>query len=71
MLAFLKDQLKPGNRVAVFALTGPLTVFQDFTSDPGVLYAALQRYQPQIQEFTPTAPRKVNNVETTRAQRRH
>lgn len=51
MLAFVQQQFKPTDRMAVFALTGPLTVLQDLTSDPQVLYAALQRYKPQSQEF--------------------
>jgi VWFA-related protein len=52
MLAFVQQQLKPGQRLAVFTLTGPLNVLQDFTSDPQVLTAALQRYKPLAQEFT-------------------
>jgi VWFA-related protein len=51
MLAFVKEQFKPTDRMAVFALTGSLNVLQDFTSDPQVLYAALQRYKAQPQEF--------------------
>jgi VWFA-related protein len=51
MLAFVKEQFKPSDRMAVFALTGSLTVLQDLTSDPNILYAALQRYKPQSQEF--------------------
>jgi VWFA-related protein len=51
MLSFVQDQYKPGQRMAIFTLTGPLNVLQDFTSDPQILYAALQRYKPQPQEF--------------------
>ncbi len=51
MLSFVQQQYKPGQRMAVFTLTGPLNVLQDFTSDPQVLAAALQRYRPQAQEF--------------------
>lgn len=51
MLAFVQQQFKPTDRMAVFALTGPLIVLQDLTSDPQALYAALQRYKPQSQEF--------------------
>jgi VWFA-related protein len=51
MLAFVQQQLKPGQRMAVFTFTGSLYVLQDFTSDPQVLAAALQRYRPQSQEF--------------------
>ena len=55
MLKFLQEQYRPGQRMAVFALTGPLWVLQDFTSDPQVLYTALQRYKPELQKFG-TAP---------------
>jgi VWFA-related protein len=51
MLAFVQEQFKPTDRMAVFALTGPLVALQDLTSDPQVLYAALQKYKPQSQEF--------------------
>lgn len=51
MLAFVQQQFKPTDRMAVFALTGPLIALQDLTSDPQVLYAALQKYKPQSQEF--------------------
>jgi VWFA-related protein len=51
MLAFVKEQFKPGDRMAVFALTGSLNVLQDFTSDPQVLYTALQRFKPLTQTF--------------------
>jgi VWFA-related protein len=51
MLAFVQQQFKPTDRMAVFALTGSLIVLQDLTSDPQALYAALQKYKPQAQEF--------------------
>ena len=51
MLGFVQQQLKPGQRMAIFTLTGPLKVLQDFTSDPQVLAEALRRYKPQAQEF--------------------
>src|SRR4030088_64201 len=51
MLAFVKEQFKPGERMAVFALTGSLSMMQDFTSDPQILYTALQRYKAQPQDF--------------------
>lgn len=51
MLGFLQKQYKPGKKMAIFTLTGPLRVLQDFTSDPQVLHAALQRYRPQAQDF--------------------
>jgi VWFA-related protein len=51
MLEFVKEQFKPGDRMAVFALTGGLNILQDFTSDPQILYTALQRYKPLTQTF--------------------
>ena len=51
MLKFVEQQYKPGQRMAVFTLTGPLNVLQDFTSDPQILYTALQRYNPEPQKF--------------------
>jgi len=51
MLSFVQKQYKPGQKMAIFTLTGPLRVLQDFTSDPQILYTALQRYKPQSQEF--------------------
>jgi VWFA-related protein len=51
MLAFVRDNFKPSDRMAVFTLTGSLNVLQDFTSDPQILYTALQRYKAQPQTF--------------------
>jgi VWFA-related protein len=53
MLAFVKSQYKPGQRMGIFTLTGPLNVLQDFTADPQVLYSALQTYKASQQAFTP------------------
>src|SRR5256712_1221688 len=50
MLSFVQDQYKPDQRMAVFTLTGSLNVLQDFTTDPQILYAALQRFRPRPQE---------------------
>ena len=55
MLSFVQQQLKPGQRMAIFTLTGRLNVLQDFTSDPQVLAEALRRYKPQPQEFASSA----------------
>lgn len=63
MLAFVKEQFKPTDRMAVFALTGGLNLLQDFTSDPQVLYTALQRYKSQPQEFA-----NANKASTTAEQ---
>src|SRR5260370_42394863 len=51
MLRFVQEQYKPGQRMGIFTLTGSLNVLQDFTSDPQILYTALQRFKPQSQEF--------------------
>jgi VWFA-related protein len=55
MLSFVQQQYKPGQRMAIFTLTGSLSVLQDFTTDPQILYAALQRFQPQPQQFASAA----------------
>src|SRR5437764_10984199 len=55
MLKFVQQQYRPGERMAVFTLTGQLRVLQDFTSDPQILYTALQRYKPVPQEFAQAA----------------
>lgn len=55
MLRFVQQQYKPGERMAVFTLTGSLGVLQDFTADPQILYTALQRYQPQPKTFQTAA----------------
>ena len=44
MIRFLKEQLHPGQEVAVLALTSRLLLLQDFTSDPQLLLAAMERY---------------------------
>ena len=51
MLKFVKEEYKPGQRIAVFTLTNSLGVLQDFTADPNVLLTALQNYQPLAQEM--------------------
>ncbi len=51
MIAFVRDQFKPSDRMAIFTLTGPLNMLQDFTTDPQILYTALQRFKPQTQQF--------------------
>ena len=47
MLKYVEEQNKSKQRVAIFALTNRLQMLQDFTSDPQVLTAALNRYKPQ------------------------
>jgi VWFA-related protein len=44
LLGYVATQIKPDQPVAVLALTGRLTVLQDFTSDPALLRAALGKF---------------------------
>jgi VWFA-related protein len=44
MLEFLARQYDPNTKLAVMALTGRLTVLQNFTQDPLLLRTALRRY---------------------------
>jgi VWFA-related protein len=60
MLRFVKEQYKPGDRMGVFTLTGPLNELQDFTGDPQILYTALQSYKPLEGEFTPNPGRTIS-----------
>lgn len=47
MMKFAVENFKPGNEVAVLALTNELRMLQDFTTDPSVLQQAFQRYGAQ------------------------
>lgn len=64
MLRFVQQQYQPDQRVAVFALTNSLRVLQDFTSNPQILYSALQRFNPQPLEFA-SAARPTTSVSNT------
>lgn len=79
MLRFVREQYKPGQRMAVFTLTDSLHVLQDFTTDPQLLYTALQGYVPQERPFasavqptnpittgTPTPSSTVTSLDTSR-----
>lgn len=79
MLRFVREQYKPGQRMAVFTLTDSLHVLQDFTTDPLLLYTALQGYVPQERPFasavqptnpittgTPTPSSTVTSLDTSR-----
>jgi len=52
MLKYVREQLKPGERMGVFALTNSLRVLQDFTTDAQILITALGKYKPQEQPLT-------------------
>jgi VWFA-related protein len=60
MLKYVREQLKPGQRIGVFTLTNGLGVLQDFTADPKILEAALEKYKPQEQEFQKAVPPPVS-----------
>ncbi len=47
MLMFMADHFDPRMRMAVFLLGNELTMLQDFTSDPALLTAAMQKYRSQ------------------------
>src|SRR5712664_552767 len=47
MLKFLAEHFDPRMRIAVFLLGNELTFLQDFTSDPALLTAAMQKYRSQ------------------------
>lgn len=59
MLKFVREQYKPGQRMAIFTLTNGLSILQDFTTDPNVLMGALQKYQPASQEMPNAAAPRV------------
>jgi VWFA-related protein len=59
----LFHQLRPSDRVALYALGRHLSVIQDFTSSPSPLIAALRQYQGQ-----PTAPSSPSSQPQTELQ---
>jgi len=63
MLRFLARQYDPNTKLAVIALTSKLTVLQDFTQDPLLLRAALDRYLAE----TPAVARSGGQMETPSA----
>jgi VWFA-related protein len=63
MLKFLARQYDPNTKLAVFALTNKLTVLQNFTQDPLLLRAVLDRYMGQ----TPAVARSGGQMETPSA----
>ena len=63
MLKFLARQYDPNTKLAVMALTNKLTVLQNFTQDPLLLRAVLDRYLGQ----TPALARRGGQTETAPA----
>jgi VWFA-related protein len=62
MLRYLRTQLNEGQRTSILALNESLVLLQDFTADPKLLIAALEKSNPRksgelsggtIQQFTP------------------
>ncbi len=51
MLKFVREKYKPGQHVAVMTLTDSLHLLQDFTTDPQMLYNALDRFLPLQQRL--------------------
>ena len=46
MLKFLKDQYKPGQRIAIFTVTDRLSLLHDFTDNPDELRTSLDAFNP-------------------------
>jgi len=61
MLMFLSRQYDPNTQCAVIALTNKLAVLQNFTQDPLLLRAALDRYTAE----TPAMARTGGQIDTT------
>jgi len=55
MLKFVREKYKPGQHVAVMTLTDSLHLLQDFTTDPQMLYSALDRFLPVQQRLASSA----------------
>lgn len=51
MLKFVREKYKPGQHMAVMTLTDSLHLLQDFTTDPQLLYNALDRFLPVQQRL--------------------
>jgi len=67
MLQFVREQSKPGQRMAVMTLTNTLGVLQDFTGDPQVLAKAIEDYKPREQEMPKGAsPPVIGNSDSAR-----
>jgi VWFA-related protein len=58
MLKWVLEEYRPGDRVAIFALTSKLVMLSDFTDDPRILLSVLRQYvaQKSAQTRTPSVP---------------
>lgn len=63
VLGYLKKQLHPERRFAVFALGDSLKMLQDFTDDPRLLMAAVESFVPQPPRWLPAPPPTANRSE--------
>ena len=59
LIEYVKAQHQPGQRMAVLALGRGLFRLQGFTSDPGLLRAALESWRPESARETSTTPAEV------------
>ena len=65
LLRYIRTQLRPDQHTAVLALSDSLLLLQDFTDDPRLLLAALEKFSPQKSvELARGQPRTVTPVET-------
>jgi VWFA-related protein len=58
MLKWVIEEYRPGDRIAIFALTSKLVLLSDFTDDPQILLSVLRQYvaQKTALNSTPSAP---------------
>ena len=64
MLQYLRTQLKDGQKTAILALNDSLLLLQDFTTDPRVLIAGLDKIKPKkSQELSGVGIEQVSPVE--------
>ena len=69
LLHYLKNQVKPGQRLGVFVLGEQLHLLQDFTSDPELLRMAVESFTAKTSQelaqddiFTPPPPKDMKNA---------
>ncbi len=64
LLRYIRTQLRPDQHTAVLALSSSLLLLQDFTDDPRLLLAALERFSPKNSaELARGQPRTVTPAE--------
>ncbi len=66
MMRYLRTQLKEGQKIAILALNESLALLQDFTTDPRLLMAALDKINPSTSsELSGTAIQTLTPWEAT------